>query len=126
MTIKLDKSSRRKKQPKPIQNNKPAEPEEKFDFDKFKTSTNGKVKIAKRRGPGHPRKNKGYGMMRVSDTARDMLNAYKQAVGQPSQGDAIIYALSKNYQGIPMTKQEKEAFVALLKARGLLELLHND
>lgn len=114
MTIRLDKSSR--KQPKPIQDNNPAEPDEKFDMSKFKKETIKKT-TSERRGPGQPRKNNAYGLVRISDTARDILNCYKQATNQPSQGEAITNAISIAVDS--MTPKEKKAFNALLAVKGI-------
>lgn len=134
MTLKLDKSSRnKKKEPKPIKETKPATPEKKFDFSKFKKQEEAKRAeeekktddTEKKRKRGRPSKNKVYKILRVSDEALDIVNAYKQAAQLSSQDDAIIKGLVEYSKG-NMPYSEKRVFDVLLEAKGLSHLLEED
>lgn len=89
MVLSLDKGERGKKQPKGIEEVKASQPENRFDIDNLNKTANHQD-IKPKRGKGRPRKNKSTKMIRVSDEAVDIINAYKQATGQESQDDAII------------------------------------
>lgn len=89
MVLSLDKGERGKKQPKGIEEVKASQPENRFDIDNLNKAANHQD-IKPKRGTGRPRKNKSTKMIRVSDEAVDIINAYKQATGQESQDDAII------------------------------------
>ena len=122
MTVRLDKSAR--KQPKPVEENKPAEPEQKFDLSKFKaerqnqkfSDVNGKPA---RRGPGRPRRNETFGVVRISEASRGILNSYKEATKQGSQSDAIVTAIKTIYENNLLSPKEKKAFEALLAVKDI-------
>ena len=81
MVLSLDKGERGKKQPKGIEEVKASQPENRFDIDNLNKAANHQD-IKPKRGKGRPRKNKSTKMIRVSDEAVDIINAYKQATGQ--------------------------------------------
>lgn len=118
--IEFNKRGRDKKGPAPVDETKKAEPEERFDLNKFNNqSKERKTKPVSKRGKGRPKKNKTTRTIRISDDAVDIINAYKQIANKETQDDAIIDAFRKAINDNAITKDQKNVFDLLLDVKGV-------
>lgn len=128
MVMSLDKSSRNKKEAKPITETKPSTPESKFEIENFnkhkeeerarkqRQQTQDETKKKRR---GRPRKNKATKNIRISDDAVAYINAYRNAANLESQDEAIIEVFSAYGKGDSMPSDIKRMFNVFLEAKGL-------
>ena len=94
-----ENKNRRKKNATPgVAETKPSTPEKRYDASVHQKKTTEEKPEVKKRGKGRPRKNKSTKMIRISDQAVDIINAYKQVANCESQDDAIIDVQSEDIQ----------------------------
>ena len=128
--IRFDKGDRAKKKSKEIEETRPAEPQNKFSITEFNNRNKSKKQdqgeTKPKRGKGRPRKNKSTKSIRISDTALDIINAYKQITDQETQDDAIIDAFRKAITDGAITENQKNVFDLLLEVKGVKSYFYEE
>ena len=64
-------------------------------------------------------RNETFGVVRISEASRGILNSYKEATKQGSQSDAIVTAIKTIYENNLLSPKEKKAFEALLAVKDI-------
>lgn len=108
-----------------MEETKPSTPEKRYDASIHQKKTTEKKPEVKKRGKGRPRKNKSTKMIRISDQAVDIINAYKQVANCESQDDAIIDVFRKYIESGAMSDSDEKVFRLLLELKKVDSLIYD-
>ncbi|MFR0496752.1 replication-associated protein RepC [Limosilactobacillus reuteri subsp. suis] len=122
---KENKNRREKKTAPSVEETKPSTPEKRYDASVHQKKTTEKKPEVKKRGKGRPRKNKSTKMIRISDQAVDIINAYKQVANCESQDDAIIDVFRKYIESGAMSDSDEKVFRLLLELKKVDNLIYD-
>ncbi|MCR1877943.1 replication-associated protein RepC [Limosilactobacillus reuteri] len=122
---KENKNRREQKTVPSVEETKPSTPEKRYDASIHQKKTTEKKPEVKKRGKGRPRKNKSTKMIRISDQAVDIINAYKQVVNCESQDDAIIDVFRKYIESGAMSDSDEKVFRLLLELKKVDGLIYD-
>lgn len=122
---KENKNRREKKTAPSVEETKPSTPEKRYDASVHQKKTTEKKPEVKKRGKGRPRKNKSTKMIRISDQAVDIINAYKQVANCESQDDAIIDVFKKYIESGAMSDSDEKVFRLLLELKKVDNLIYD-
>lgn len=122
---KENKNRREQKTTPSVEETKPSTPEKRYDASIHQKKTIEKKPEVKKRGKGRPRKNKSTKMIRISDQAVDVINAYKQVVNCESQDDAIIDVFRKYIESGAMSDSDEKVFRLLLELKKVDGLIYD-
>ena len=121
-----ENKNRRKKNATPgVAETKPSTPEKRYDASAHQKKTTETKPEVKKRGKGRPRKNKSTKMIRISDQAVDIINAYKQVANCESQDDAIIDVFRKYIESGAMSDSDEKVFRLLLELKKVDSLIYD-
>ena len=122
---KENKNRREQKTVPSVEETKPSTPEKRYDASIHQKKTTEKKPEVKKRGKGRPRKNKSTKMIRISDQAVDIINAYKQVANCESQDDAIIDVFRKYIESGAMSDSDEKVFRLLLELKKVDSLIYD-
>lgn len=122
---KENKNRRMKKEAPGVVETKPSTPENRYDASLHQKKNIERKPEEKKRGKGRPRKNKSTKMIRISDQAVDIINAYKQVTNCESQDDAIIDIFRKFINRDHMNDNDEKVFRLLLELKKVDNLIYD-
>lgn len=120
-----NKNRREQKIAPKIDETKPSTPEKRYDASNHQKKISEIEPEVKKRGKGRPRKNKSTKMIRISDQAVDIINAYKQVADCESQDDAIIDVFRKYIESGAMSNSDEKVFRLLLELKKVDGLIYD-